>query len=142
MQTLKQYWKKELENSKDNPWWLKPNQEVIDLASGFKQGKFLDIGCGMGRHTILLAKMGFDVVAFDGAKDAVEYTKEWLKKEKLSAEVYLSDFLTWEYGENLYDGILSINSFHHAKEQEVKNTAKKIAKSLKIGGVFLQMCQI
>jgi len=44
------------------PWWEEPAAEVYPLVTrwtkaGFK--KFLDLGCGIGRHSIMFADNGF-----------------------------------------------------------------------------------
>lgn len=48
--------------------WKKPSVESYYLLNRWKeQGKkhFLDLGCGLGRHSILFGKNGFDVSSFD-----------------------------------------------------------------------------
>ena len=47
---------------------LKPSRILVDLVKeqkgkGFKRA--LDIGCGVGRHVVFLAKEGFQVVGTD-----------------------------------------------------------------------------
>jgi 2-polyprenyl-3-methyl-5-hydroxy-6-metoxy-1,4-benzoquinol methylase len=48
--------------------WLEPSEESYYLVNRWKtQGRksILDLGCGLGRHSILFAKNGFDVSAMD-----------------------------------------------------------------------------
>ena len=97
----------------------------------------LDIGCGMGRHTVFLAKKGFNVTAFDGSEDAVATTKKWLKEQKLHASVTLYDFNDFKYPREEFDGVLSINVIHHSYEKNVRRVVEKIWRSLKPNGVFL-----
>ena len=49
------------------PWVIgEPQPAVVALAAaGHIAGRVLDIGCGTGEHTILLAGAGHDVVGFD-----------------------------------------------------------------------------
>ena len=134
---LKNYWKIPESEYHNIEEWLTPAKEAENLAKNLKKGKILDMGCGLGRHTLYFAQRGFEVIAFDGSEDAVAHTKDWLKKEKLQAEVSLSTFSDWNYGENEYEAILSFNAFHHGTEEEVRSLAKRIAKGLKKGGVFI-----
>ncbi len=39
------------------------------------QGKVLDVGCGAGSHSLFLQKKGFDVMAIDTSKGAIEVCK-------------------------------------------------------------------
>lgn len=76
-------------------------EEVIshskDVADGFeswesdfieefmtKKGRVLDIGCGAGRETIALARLGFNVVGIDVSPKMIERAKENARKEGLS----------------------------------------------------------
>lgn len=139
---LTHYWERtaEEDGEKFAKNWLTPQPVVFEFAQKLnpsKGKKILDIGCGMGRHTVSLAREGFDVTAFDGAPDAVEKTKEWLAKERLSAKVEEADFRTFDYGTERWDGILSINVIHHAYKREVRDVLRRIHQSLKPKGLFL-----
>ncbi|PRC49539.1 SAM-dependent methyltransferase, partial [Mycobacterium sp. ITM-2017-0098] len=50
------------------PWVIgEPQQAVVDLErAGLITGRVLDVGCGTGEHTILLAAAGYDVLGVDG----------------------------------------------------------------------------
>ena len=66
--------------------WLKPSVEShyygnIWQSKGFNN--ILDLGCGMGRHAILFAKMNFNVDAFDLSEYAINYLKVWAQEEKV-----------------------------------------------------------
>ncbi len=53
---------------------------VIPYASG----KILDVGCGVGRHTLYFQKKGFDITGIDFAPKAIKVCKErGCKKAKL-----------------------------------------------------------
>lgn len=120
------------------PWWLRPYPEVLEWAKELpKNGVVLNIGCGMGNHTIALAKQGFEVVAFDASPQAVKTTKDWLKKEHRSATVTCNDFMAFDYGTERFDGILSMNVIHHGTEEVVQDVIRNIYQSLKPGGFFL-----
>jgi len=63
--------------------WLIPCTESAYLAErwqglGFKS--FLDLGCGLGRHSIYMATKGFDVNAVDLSDYGVNHLREWRKK--------------------------------------------------------------
>lgn len=50
----------------------KEHVDFLQRATDLKQGRVLDLGCGMGRHSILLAKRGFEVVGVDASSVLLE----------------------------------------------------------------------
>ena len=67
----------------DNCIWKNPSIESYYLVNRWKsQDKkdFLDLGCGLGRHSILFGKNGFNVECFDISSEAIAKTKEWAER--------------------------------------------------------------
>jgi 2-polyprenyl-3-methyl-5-hydroxy-6-metoxy-1,4-benzoquinol methylase len=134
---LKKYWRKVKKADKNKAWWHHPEKEVIRIAKKLRQGRVLDVGSGMGRHTLFLAQNGFEVWSFDFTEQAIEQTKAKLACRGLSAKVFTADFRDFDYGENEFDLILSMNVIHHAEKQEVERVCHNIVRGLKKGGYFL-----
>ncbi|MBX7450456.1 class I SAM-dependent methyltransferase [Mycolicibacterium sp. 3033] len=59
------------------PWVIgEPQPAIVAFErDGHIRGRVLDIGCGTGEHTILLTRLGYDVVGVDGAPTAVEQAR-------------------------------------------------------------------
>ncbi|HEY7088733.1 MAG TPA: class I SAM-dependent methyltransferase [Tepidisphaeraceae bacterium] len=55
------------------------------------QARILDVGCGVGRHSLELARRGFKVVGLDVSPKFVELANQAAKCEGLSAEFLLGD---------------------------------------------------
>ena len=49
-------------------------------------GKILDLGCGLGRHSMLFYDYGFNVTACDITPYAIEYITNWQKERKIRAQ--------------------------------------------------------
>lgn len=129
-------WKKVDKQGKDNIW-LKPCIESYYLIDRWKkQNKmfFLDIGCGLGRHTIQFAKSGFTTKAIDLSSDAIESTKSWAKKENLNIEFIQCDMLDLPYENESIDCILCRNVISHTDTEGMKKIVDKIYNILKKDG--------
>ncbi|MFI6868321.1 class I SAM-dependent methyltransferase [Nocardia sp. NPDC050406] len=59
------------------PWVIgQPQPAIVELEkSGRIRGRVLDPGCGAGEHTILLTRLGYDVVGVDLSPSAVAYAR-------------------------------------------------------------------
>lgn len=73
---------------------LIPDIRVIRWASSILNEKpqlrdsfALDLGCGNGRHSIALAKMGMNVTAVDYSPNAISSLKMWAKIERLENRI-------------------------------------------------------
>ena len=67
-------------------YWLNPCEESYYYAVNWKKAgcKYvLDLGCGLGRHSILFAKSGYKVTACDISKDAIVHLKKWQKEKRV-----------------------------------------------------------
>ena len=53
-----------------------PASLLVDAASDLPPGRALDLACGAGRNTIWLARHGWEVVAIDGASEAIRILRE------------------------------------------------------------------
>jgi SAM-dependent methyltransferase len=62
-----------------------PSQLLIDAAAGVAPGRALDLACGAGRNAAWLAGRGWEVVAIDGAAEAIRLVRE--KDPRIDARV-------------------------------------------------------
>ena len=53
-----------------------PAKVLVDAASDLEPGRALDLACGAGRNAIWLARRGWEVVAIDGASEAIRIVRE------------------------------------------------------------------
>lgn len=117
--------------------WKNPALESYGLmnrwgAQGFRE--FLDLGCGLGRHSVLFAKHGFRVCSFDFSPEAVESTRKWAEEENLHLDCRVGDMRELPYEENSFDCILGWNVINHTDTEGVKKTVSEIRRVLRPGG--------
>ena len=79
-------------------FWKNPSVESYYLVNRWYDKKdFLDLGCGLGRHSILFGKNDFNVSCFDISEDAILKTKEWAESENLEFDYKIGDMLNLPY---------------------------------------------
>lgn len=117
--------------------WKNPAPEVFYLLQRWKnQNKhtFLDLGCGLGRHTILFGLNGFDVSAFDISENAVLRTQAWAKEINLDVNVKQGDMLNIPFENASMDCILCMNVISHTDTKGVHQIASELKRVLSSNG--------
>jgi SAM-dependent methyltransferase len=115
---------------------LNPNDFLKDNINVFKKhGDLLCIAEGEGRNAIFLAQNHFQVTTVDQSEVGIEKTLLRAKNLNLAVTGITSDLADFDFGENRWDGIISI--FGHLPPDLRKEVHQKIFKSLKSGGKFL-----
>ncbi len=111
-------------------------KDVITFLKNEKVKKILDLGCGSGRHTVLLAKQGFEVYATDVSKSGLVITKKWLKKENLQAKIKkCSCYEKFPFRDYFFDAIISTQVIHHNFHDKIKFCISEIERVLKPKGI-------
>ncbi len=117
--------------------WKNPSIESYYLLNRWaSQNKkdFLDLGCGLGRHSILFGKNGFNVSCFDISEEAVNKTKQWAEKENLTFDYKVGDMLKLPYQDESYDCILCRNVISHTDTEGMKIIVKELYRTLRKDG--------
>lgn len=95
--------------------------------------RLLDLGCGPGWTSSLLALRGFDVLGLDISPDMIALARN--NKERYGAE--RADFLVGDYealaDQGLFDAALFYDSLHHADDEEL--ALRRVHASLRPGGI-------
>ena len=112
---------------------------VATLAAILKEdgsSRVLDFGCGTGRHTVYLSRLGFDVFGFDWSEASVEATRKELMKEGLSANLSVYDMnqTPLPYPDIYFDAVLAVRVFHHAFAGQIARSASEIGRITKSRG--------
>lgn len=99
-----------------------------------KKMKILDLGCGAGRHTSLLAKEGFETYATDISVEAIKVTEQRLARDGLKGVCKKANMERLPYADNYFDGIISFGVIYYNDRTGVINAVSEIYRTLKEGG--------
>lgn len=79
--------------SRTAPWVIgEPQPAIVELQrAGRIHSKVLDIGCGTGEHTIMLTRLGYDVLGIDFAPQAVEQARANAAEKGVDARFEVAD---------------------------------------------------
>ncbi len=119
---------------------MPPIQEVVDMADRLEaegRRRILDIGCGLGRHTVYLAARGFEVTATDNAPAALAACKANLEEAGLTANVIETEMTDYPFPDGHFDGALGSHVIHHTDRATLERILAEIARTLAPGGHFV-----
>lgn len=92
----------------------------------------LEIGCGMGLHSELMARAGANLTAIDISDASVDATARRMNLRQLTARVERMDACELEFPDNAFDFVWSWGVVHHSAETTV--IIKEIHRVLRPGG--------
>jgi ubiquinone/menaquinone biosynthesis C-methylase UbiE len=139
MVQLKAWDWKMVKTSGVDDFWLEPTPEAYYLAERWRaQGyqNFLDLGSGLGRHSIFFAKAGFNVSAIDLSEKGIEEGKKWAKESGLKIDFKVGDMVDLPYRDESFDCLLSFQTIGHTDTNGIKKVAGEIHRILKPNGEF------
>ncbi len=119
--------------------WSEPDKKVEEFLPQLQDEKVdrvLDLGCGLGRHTILLAKSGFSTYAMDVSEQGLEHCRTRLKTEGIQASLHHGKMDSLPFSNGFFDFILSWNVVYHSTREGVTKTLREVFRVLRTGGVF------
>ena len=86
-----------------------PEPSVVEMLDLLPRGLALDVAAGTGRHSLLLARAGFKVVAIDYAEPALRTLQSIARVEKLPVWPLVADLSTFPLPRSRFDAILNLN---------------------------------
>lgn len=101
------------------------------------QGAALDLGCGGGRHSEILAQLGYAVTAVDVNPAMLEATKNRLEPQSLPVQLAMMSIGGLGLANESFNVVISTGVLHQAKSfQEYDKAISEVARVLKPNGLF------
>lgn len=100
----------------------------------------LDIGCGTGLELkyIFEKAPNAQIIGVDISDEMLELLLDKYENKADQINVIKNSYLTLEFGENKFDYVVSVMTIHHLLYETKKKLYKKILKSLKDNGKYIE----
>lgn len=125
-----------LSGAKGNGYWLSWLANKFFKKQRFE--RLLSIGCGVGNHEILMAKLGLatQIDAFDFSESSLEIARKDAAAAGVEVNFYQDDFNLFTIDDSKkYDLVFCSGSLHHVRELE--RCLSIVRKCLKPDGYFI-----
>ena len=135
--TAYQYWNTEWDNKIVTKKWTVAEPEVLATFENIGTSKkVLDLGAGVGRHSLPFAENGCEVTAFDAAESGLASIEQLGKERSVSIKTVLGKMDQLPFANDYFDHVLSWNVIYHGNHNILIDTVNEIKRVLKPGGTF------
>ncbi len=107
-----------------------PSQLLVDATRGVKPGRALDVGMGMGRNALHLARAGWDVTGFDVSAVGVGQAQATARAEALRLQATVAADEEFAFGTSRWDLIALIFTIE-------KRSVHRVRDALRPGGLVV-----
>lgn len=83
--------------------------ELKEKLGANRNAKVLDVGCGSGFLSAILATLGYEVTGVDLSEEMIEQSKAFVASEGLQVEFYQMNALELDFPDESFDFVLSRN---------------------------------
>jgi len=111
-------------------------ERELQLVGDVKGKRVLEIGCGGGQNSIVLAKKGAMVSGIDFSRNQIAYAKWLAKEERVKVDFHVGDMqnLT-RFPDSTFDLVITAFSLLYVKNLD--KTFAEVHRVLKEGGLFV-----
>lgn len=115
-----------------------PYPELIDFFRHYEpKSKMIDLGCGQGRDSISLARLGYKITGIDNSKVGIDQLNNISEKEGLNVKGIVGDIYSFDNYQD-FDIVLLDSIFHFEKRDKKREIEllEKIAKRINKNGLI------
>lgn len=97
--------------------------------------RVLDVGCGVGRWSSRLLKVGADVTGIDVSENMVKEASSRLRSQNSDAKLLISAAARLPFRDSVFDRVLSVTVLQHiVDEDELTRSVSELTRVTKAGG--------
>lgn len=132
-------WNERWKSEEGRAAWIDPAVDVRWCARReWRRGarRVLDLGCGVGRHALYFAALGFDVSAIDGSQSGIAHLREEAEAAGLRVRAQTGLMTHLPYDDGAFDYVLAFNVIYHGDGDVVRRSIAEITRILQKGGAY------
>jgi cyclopropane fatty-acyl-phospholipid synthase-like methyltransferase len=114
-----------------------PPPEIINQVADVPAGRALDLGCGYGRATIYMAKLGWDVDGIDFIAEAAAEAAMRARAAGVYARFHIGQVTDLDFMAGPYDLAVDVGCCHNMAEDDLTRYRDQLTRLIRPGGTFL-----
>lgn len=133
-----EFWDKEYADADGWPTRTPVSERSKALAARFRKRRVesvLDLGCGVGRLAIFLAKEGFKVCGADISAVGIARARRWAREEGLGIGLCVADACKLPFEDRSFDAVTTNSVLDHMSLGQAKEAEGEISRVLSDLGV-------
>lgn len=119
--------------------WLRPESEVLEIADLLREigaSRAMDLGCGIGRHSLMLAAMGFEVLALDESNTGIDFARSLARKAGNPIHFVTGLRTELPCADKSFDYVLAWDATSHEDRATTERLLSEISRVLRPGGIL------
>jgi len=140
---MESHWDSYWEEKSNRSYWLEPDRAVVELKNSLDKSGIkdvLDLGCGIGRHTLLFAEAGFKITAVDSSQNALNLLQRQVEEKGIPVKIINGNYSQDLFPGESFDFILAYNVLYHGYRETFTDAIHLVYRWLKPGGLFFFTC--
>lgn len=137
--TAHEHWDARWRDPGGRAGWLVPDPDVVAMVPLLHERKAvraLDLGCGLGRHALMLAEAGLETYAVDASEAGLAELRRAAEARGLRIAIERAAMTELPYRPALFDYVLAFNVVYHGDASVVRAALDQVRRVLRLGGLF------